>query len=84
MKLENQTSFQEIFSSTMDNNKTTVEKPRPCSAASFNWNLEAESLLSEQRNVKHLTEDESTFWKDFIQSKLFPFVGNQQEEKVDI
>ena len=78
-------SQQDIFVSNFPlDNQANVEKTYSSQMVSAsNWNLEAESLLSEQRNVKHLPEEECTFWKDLIQSKLFPFVGNQQEEKVN-
>ncbi len=78
-------SQQDIFVSNFPlGNEASVQKTYSSQMASSNWNLEAESLLSEQRNVKHLPEEECTFWKDLIQSKLFPFVDeNQQEEKVN-
>ena len=77
-------SQQDIFGSNFPlDNEASVQKTYSSQMASSNWNLEAESLLSEQRNVKHLPEEECTFWKDLIQSKLFPFVGNQLEEKVN-
>lgn len=51
--------------------------------ASINWSLEAESNLPEQRDVKELPGEECSFWRELIQSKLFPFVEKRKEEKVN-
>jgi hypothetical protein len=66
----------------MDKTKSD-EKASSDYTASINWSLEAESHLPEQRNVKELPGEECSFWRELIQSKLFPFVENRQEEKVN-